>query len=167
MAGGGDGARLIRETAAWLDGHRIPDEALAELGERRGLLGIGRRPALTPVTRVWRLGVLLVDAAGEAYATGALTRAVPPRHSNYQSVSGEQRRDIRRLAYESSAFREGESINYAAVRLDLDDEALARGSGPLLLVDGMVTVEWARGQSRMPLGRYLQDRRALLLPRVE
>lgn len=155
---------MIAETAEWLASRGVPDEALAELGEKRGLLGIGRRIALIPRGRVWRLGVLLIDSEGRASATGALTRAVEPKHSNYQSVSGEQRRDIRRLAFESSAFVEGESVNYDAVELDLADSALSAGAGPIFLDDGIPTVEWSRGQKRMPLERYLRERRELLTP---
>jgi hypothetical protein len=79
-------------------------------------------------------------------------------------VSQEERRDIRRLAYESPKFVEGESINYGATALDLTSEAVRRGSGPLLEVDGVVTVQWAPAQRRVPLERYLDERRRLLLP---
>ncbi len=161
---GSDAARLFAETASWLSGHGVQDEVLAELGQRRGVLGIGRRPSLEPIGRVWRLGVLLVGSGGEAFATGALTRASPPKHSNYQSVSQEERRDIRRLAYESPKFAEGESVNYGASALDLSVDAVRRGSGPLLEVDGVVTVEWAPGQHRVPLASYLDERRRLLVP---
>lgn len=159
-----DAASLVAETASWLREYEVPDEVLAELGQRRGILGIGKRPSLDPIGRVWRLGVLLVSTRGEAFVTGSLTRAAPPKHSNYQSVSQEERRDIRRLAYESPKFVEGESVNYGAAPIDLSAEAVRRGSGPLLEVDGVVTVEWAPGQRRVPLADYLDERRRLLLP---
>ncbi len=148
-------------TVAWLEEYGARDEALARLDRKRGLLGLGARTVLSPIGRVWRLGVLLLDGDGRLYAGGAVTRAVEPRHPNYQSVSGEERREMRRIALES--FPEGEVVNYDVEELALDEDGLARGSGPLRLVDGRVLVQWARGQGLVPLDRYLEERCRLLV----
>ncbi|WP_210481634.1 hypothetical protein [Naasia sp. SYSU D00948] len=152
---------VLALTVAWLDEYGARDEALARLETRRGFLGLGRRTVLAPAGRAWRLGVLLLDRDGRLYAGGAVTRAVEPRHPNYQSVSGEERREMRRLALES--FPPGEVVNYGADELALDEESLLHGSGPLRLVEGEVRVQWARGQGLVPLERYLEERCRLLV----
>lgn len=152
---------LIALTVAALEQYSARDEALARVQTRRGLLGLGKRTVLTPVGRVWRLGVLLLDRDGRLYAGGAVTRAVEPRHPNFQSVSGEERREMRRLALET--FRAGEVVNFDTVELALDDESLRAGSGPLSLADDQVLVQWAPGQRAVPLDRYLEERSRLLV----
>jgi hypothetical protein len=148
-------------TAAWLEEYGARDEALARVESRRGILGIGARTRLEPLARGWRLGVLFLDRDGRLYAGGAVTRAVEPRHPNFQSVSGEERREMRRIALES--FPEGEVVNYGMEELALDADSLTRGSGPLRLVDGRVLVQWAPGQGLVPLDRYLEERCRLLV----
>jgi hypothetical protein len=155
---------MLACTVAWLQENGARDEALGRFERRRGLLGLGGGTVLRPLGRVWRLGVLLLDGNGRLYAAGAVTRAVDPGRPNNQSVSGEERRDIRRAAFESG-LPEGEVVNYDAEELELDEDALRRGSGPLQRVDDRVLVRWARGQSLVELEGYLDERARLLTRR--
>jgi hypothetical protein len=154
-------AALLESTAAWLEERGARDEALGALQRRRGLLGLGGGLRLVPHGRVWRLGVLLLDRERRLYTGGAVTRAVEPRHPNYQSVSGEERREMRRIALESG-FPPGEVVNYDAEELPLDEESLRGGAGPLELAEGVLLVHWAAGQRAVDLGRYLEERGRLL-----
>lgn len=154
-------AAMLQRTTGWLEEHGARDEALGRFERKRGLFGLGGGMVLVPRGRVWRLGVLLLDRELRLFAAGAVTRAVAPGHPNFQSVSGEQRRQIRRAAVESG-FAVGEVVNYDAEELALDSESLAAGSGPLLLADGIVTVQWAPRQGRVPLAGYLKERSRLL-----
>jgi hypothetical protein len=154
-------AELLDAAANKLEGTGARDEALGAFQRRRGLLGLGGGLRLVPHGRVWRLGVLLLDRERRLYAAGAVTRAVDPRHPNYQSVSGEERREVRRIALESG-FPPGEVVNYDAELLALDEESLHRGSGPLELVDERLLVHWAPGQRAVDLAGYLEERGRLL-----
>ncbi|HEY8589778.1 MAG TPA: hypothetical protein VIL55_09535 [Naasia sp.] len=157
-------AELLRATVAWLLEHRGRDEALGRLERKRGLFGLGGGVVLRPAGRVWRLGVLLLDAEGRLYEAAVATRAVEPRHPNYQSVSGEHRRNLRRLALQGG-FPEGESVNLDADELALDEDSLRAGSGPLLLDGDRLLVRWAPGRSHVPLRPYLEERARLLTQR--
>jgi hypothetical protein len=152
---------MLERTTAWLEQNGARDEALGRFERKRGLFGLGGGMVLVPVGRVWRLGVLLLDRELRLFSAGAVTRAVEPGRPNYQSVSGERRREIRRAALQSG-FSAGEVVNYDAAELALDEGSLHAGSGPLLLADGIVTVRWAAGQGRVPLAGYLRERAHLL-----
>ena len=152
---------LISSTIASLEASGAHDEALGEYRRRRGLLGIGGSVTLTPVGRAWRVGRLLISRDGGVFDVGATTRAVDPKHPNYQSVSGEDRRDDRRAAFEGD-FAEGEVVNHDFTPLALDVEAIRSGTGPLHIDDGRFTIDWAKGQRPVPLAGYLVERVALL-----
>ncbi|PPH04320.1 hypothetical protein C5C44_07415 [Rathayibacter sp. AY1F6] len=159
-----DLAALLREVSAELDARGIADQAVAELRTPRAILGFRRKPVMAPVTRAWRLGVVLLGREGELLATGSVTRAVAPLHANNQSESQEARREIRRAAFDGP-FQEGEIVNYGWRRLALDAAALESGQEPLALRGSEVLVRWAPGlgeQGLMPLRRYLADRLDLL-----
>ena len=120
----------------------IPDEALGVWRPQKKIFGVPRPPAIDPVGRAWRLGVLLVGGDGTLYATGKVTRAIVPKDFNSdKTVAGDERREIQRAAARGS-FRTGESVNYEWTRLS-PDEATA-----------LVAPE--------PLEKYLADRLALL-----
>jgi len=154
-------AALLEGTARRLEERGARDEALGGFERTRGILGIGRRVVLASHGRVWRLGVLLLGHDRRLYAAGSVTRAVEPRHPNYQSLSGEERREIRRIALESG-FAHGEVINFEVEELALDEESLRRGSGPLVLDGERLLVQWAPGQGFVPLAPYLEERGRLL-----
>lgn len=155
---------LLAQTVVELELRGVPDQALAELRRPRAILGFRRAPVMQPVTRAWRLGVLLLGRDGELFATGSVTRSVAPLHANNQSESQEARRAIRKAAFDGP-FREGEIVNHGWRRLEIDPESLAAGQEPLSLRGDQAVVRWAPGlgdQGLMPLERYLADRLDLL-----
>lgn len=154
-------SRLLRSTAERLQTAGARDEALGEYRKKRGLMGLGGAVALTPAGRAWRLGVLLLAADARLFAVGSTTRAVPPRHPNNQSLSGEERRAHRAAAYEGR-FPVGEVVNFDYTPLAVDAATLREGAGPLGVTEGVIVVEWARGQKRVPLAGYLTERAGLL-----
>ena len=118
---------------------------------------------MTPVGRVWRLGVVLLDETGSAWATGRVVRA---ERSARKSITAEAVAEQR--AYRAAAVKggiaEGETVNFDASPIDLDELARAGTSGPLVLRDGHVHVRWSATQADAltPLERYLADRVELL-----
>lgn len=119
------------------------------------MLGVSRPPVIEPAGRAWRLGSLLLDAEGNLFAVGRVTRAVEPRDFNAdKTVAGEARREEQRAAARGSFVR-GETVNFDIRSLHLDAPEV-----PLALVDGVLIV--LDGTVRMPLARYLTDRAELL-----
>jgi hypothetical protein len=151
---------IERLTAA----HARP-EALAELRIPRRIGPFGRAPRFVRIAEVWRLGVLLLaadpDGGERLFATGAVTRARDPRHPNFTSVSGEERREVREAA-RRSGFAAGQTVNYAAVPLPLDETLGA--VGPLVLRDDRLFVSWnaLSPESLAPFDTYLRERVELL-----
>jgi len=148
------GAAVERLTTA-----RARDEILAELRPARRIGPIRRPPVLTAIGRVWRLGVLLLSPDGQLYALGSVTRAVDPRHPNFQSLSGEERREIRAAAMKAG-FPIGVAVDYDAVPIDV-----ATGGGAVIVDRGVVKVSW--NGSRDPaawtdFAGYLHERVELL-----
>lgn len=149
---------LLRTTERLLRERGIADEAVAEFRAARGRI-IRRGPALKPLGRVRRLGVLLFGEDGAVYGVGRVTRAVAPGHANNQAASAEARRDLRRAAFEG-AFETGDVVNYDVIPLDP-----AQPTEPLTARDGEVFIRWRPGTEEgtlMPIARYLDDRLALL-----
>jgi hypothetical protein len=139
-------------------------EALGAFEQKRSILGIRRGPVLVPITRVWRLGVLLLDVQGGLHELGGVTRAVDPGRVTNQSPRAEERRDYRRAAYQGK-FDEGDTVNYDTVPVPLDLPSLRQGAGPLVLRGDTVLVRWNKqpgDQALTPLVPYLADRAALL-----
>ncbi|MEO6533654.1 MAG: hypothetical protein ABIO06_08780 [Pseudolysinimonas sp.] len=141
-------------------------ESLAELRIPRGIGPFRRAPRFVPVAEVWRLGVLLLAAApdggGQLFATGTVTRARDPRHPNFTSVSGEERREVREAA-RRAGFEAGQTVDYDALPLALDD-TLGR-TGPVVLCDGALFVSWNASRSPdslTPFATYLAERVELL-----
>jgi hypothetical protein len=152
-----DAARRLSEAGA-------KDELLADLTQRKRLLGLVRPPIFVPRGRVWRLGVLLLDQAGTLYATGTITRATETGRPTYQSASVEERREFRATAVRSG-LPAGETVNFNARSIDLDPEALHASAGPIVLRDDKPFVRWSHslgGEMSLPLDAYLRDRVDLL-----
>lgn len=155
------------------------DEALGEWVPARRVFGITREARIQPIGRVWRLGVLLLEShspgpadsatnggAPGLWAAGTTTRAVEPRWRNYQSISGEQRRDLRAAAHRSKGVEAGEVVNLGATRIDTDAAALAAASASLVFcaVDGTVRVRWRPGDATgIEFAAYLRERVELLV----
>jgi hypothetical protein len=155
---------LLRATVLRLDESGARTEALASYEVRKPILGVRRSPVMVPVERVWRLGMLLLDAQGRLFTTGSVTRAVEPGRVTNQNPRAEERRDYRRAAFQGK-FREGDTVNWDAREIPLDLAALRTGDGVIALHDGVVTVRWSRSAGAdgyTPLGPYLAERAELL-----
>ncbi len=156
---------LVQRTAAELGAAGARDEALAEFVPAHRVLLIDRPARMRPLGRVWRLGVVLLAADGSLRATGGITRAVEPGHPGHMAVSVEDRREHRAAAFRGP-FARGETVNYDAVPIPLEAEALRTGAGPLLLRDGRVLVRWSASlgdDAAAPFAPYLAERVELLL----
>ncbi|HXH36604.1 MAG TPA: hypothetical protein VNJ54_19670 [Plantibacter sp.] len=158
-----DARVLLHLAAARLEAAAVPDEALAEVYTPRGLPLVKRAPALRPIGRAWRLGVVLLSADGRLFTAAESTRAIEPKWFNHRSTEVEHRRLAQQAAHRGP-FAEGEVVNFEVVELAVDDASLRDGSGPLSLVDDTVMLRWAGhdlGLTR--LDAYLDDRVSLLI----
>lgn len=141
------------------------DELLAELTERRLLLGLARPPVFVPRGRVWRLGVLLLGHDLSLYATGLITRVTDAARPTFQSNAAEERRGYRALALRSG-LPKGETVNFNAPLITLEASTLRESTGPLFLRDDQPFVRWSHslgGVMTMGLDNYLRDRVELLV----
>lgn len=141
------------------------DEALATFVPPRRVLLIRKNAAMVPAGRVWRLGVFLLGRDGTLYATGSTTRAVPPGHVGYQSVSAENRREHRAAAFRGP-FATGETVNFDAAAIDLEADTLRSTAGPLFLHGNRALVRWspsAHDDTAVEFGAYLAERVSLLI----
>jgi hypothetical protein len=133
-------------------------ETLAEYRPAHRVLLIPWPAKFVMVCPVWRLGVVLLTRDGALFATGAVTRARDPKHPNYTSVSGEERRELREAA-RKAGFSNHDTLNFDALPLPLDD-TLGK-LGPLVLRDGELTVSWNASRSPetlRPFASYLRER---------
>lgn len=172
MDGTTNGDRVIAGVRESLDRARARllaakarDEALAEFVPARRVMLITREPTMVPVARVWRLGVLLLGTSDGLWATGSITRSLEPGRPAYQSESAERRRAYRAAAFRGR-FPRGETVNFDARPIELDEAALAGSTGPLVLDAGRALVLWNATlgrESALPLDEYLDDRVGLLV----
>ncbi|GAA2224107.1 hypothetical protein N1031_00560 [Herbiconiux moechotypicola] len=156
--------RLLESTVRRLEADGARTEALASYQSRRPILGVRRSPVMVPVDRVWRLGVLLLDARGRLFTIGSVTRAVEPGRATHQNPRAEERRDHRRAAYQGK-FAEGDTVNWDAQEVELDEAALRAGDGVVALRDGVLSVRWSKQagpDGYTALAPYLDERAALL-----
>ncbi|MGR2752637.1 hypothetical protein [Agromyces arachidis] len=160
--------RAVRELAA----ASARTETLAEYVPERRVMGLPRAARMAVVGRVWRLGVLLLDAEGRLYATGRVVRAERPVRRSVIAQSVAEQRAYRAAAVKGG-IAEGTTVVFDARPLELEPGALAdaaaSGTTPLVLAtaaDGSaeVAVRWdpARADAVIPLGRYLAERADLL-----
>ncbi len=155
---------LLQRTVQTLQETGARTEALGAFEARRRILGLRRDPVLADRGRVWRLGVLLLDAQGRLHTTGSVTRAVDPGRVTNQSERAELRRDDRRAAFQGT-FERGDTVNFDTSEIALDIPALRAGEGMLALRGDTVLVRWSTlpGAGLTPLEPYLADRAALLV----
>lgn len=155
---------LLIEAAAALRDGSARHETLAELVPARRVLGMPRAARMTPIGSVWRLGVLLLDETGHAYATGHVVRAERAARKSITAEAVAQQRAWRAAAVKGG-IPEGETVDFDAPAVDLDELGRAGASGPLVLRDGEVRVRWSPAQpdALTPLDAYLRDRVDLLV----
>jgi len=141
------------------------DEALATFVAPRRVLLFTKDAVMVPVSRVWRLGVFLLDRDGTFYETGLTTRAVEPGYPGYQALSTESRRGYRAAAFKGR-FARGETVNFDAAVVDLDPGSLRSSSGRLFLRGDRPLVRWnasATDDTAIAFDAYVADRVTLLL----
>jgi hypothetical protein len=155
---------LLTEAAAALRDGDARHETLAELVPARRVLGMPRAARMTPIGPVWRLGVLLLDDGGRAYATGHVVRAERAARKSVTAEAVAQQRAWRAAAVKGG-IHEGETVDFDAPAVDLDELGRVGASGPLVLRDGVVFVRWSPSQpdALSPLETYLLDRVDLLV----
>ena len=138
-------------------------EVLAEFVPGRRMLGVPRAARMAPVGRVWRLGVVLLDDAGAAWATGRVVRSERPSRKSVTAEAVAEQRGYRAAAAKGG-IAEGETVNFDASPIDLDELARVGASGPLVLLDDQALVRWSPTQpdALAPLERYLAERVDLL-----
>lgn len=155
----------LREAAERLSAGGVADEVVAGFEPAARRFGIPRRARLRPLGRGWRVGVLLLAADGTVWATGSVTRAVPPGHPGHVAASTEERREVRAAAFRGP-FEPGSTVNFDTPVIDLSPEALQGATGPLFLRGGRVLVRWSRSagdDAARDLEPYLAERVGLLL----
>lgn len=161
---------VLNRAVGELKSAQARDEALAHFQPSRRVMLIKRAPVMLPVGRVWRLGVLLLDADARVYATGTTTRALEPGRPGFQSLSAENRRMYRAAAFRGP-FARGETVNFDAVPISLHGDELrahdpATKSGPLVVRGSRALVRWNPGvgdDAAVDLESYLNDRVGLLV----
>lgn len=155
---------LIADAVTALGQAAARRETLAAFIPERRVLGVPRAARMTSGGRVWRLGVLLLDDSGAAYATGRAVRAERPARKSITAESVAEQRAYRAAAVKGG-IAEGETVNFEASRIDFDELARGGASGPLVVVGDDVFVRWSPTQpdALTPLDRYLADRVELLV----
>ncbi|MRG59267.1 hypothetical protein GE115_05195 [Agromyces sp. CFH 90414] len=139
-------------------------ELRAEFVPERRVLGIPRAARMAALGEVWRLGALLLDAGGTAYATGRVVRAERPARRSITAASVAEQRALQAAAVKGG-IAAGTTVVFDAPALDLDELGRSGAVGPLVLAAGEVLVRWSPTQpgALTPLYAYLRDRVDLLV----
>ncbi len=156
---------LANRAAAELSAAGARDEALATFQPSRRVMLIKRAPVMVPMGRVWRLGVILLDADARLYATGLTTRVLEPGRPGFQSLSAETRRMYRGAAFRGP-FERGETVNFDARPIPVQGDELRGSSGPLFIRGSRALVRWntsAGDDAAVGLEAYLAERVGLLI----
>ena len=157
----------LADAAARLAAAGARTEALAEYVPPGRLLMVPRPERMRRLGSVWRLGVLLLDAAPGTepalYATGSITRAHEPGRATYVAASAERRRQLRVAAFRGH-FDAGETVNFDAEPIALD-QSLVGASGALTVREGAAFVRWSAADpdALVRFEDYLADRVDLLV----
>ena len=174
-----DAQTALQQAAVQLRDADVEPEHLAELvPEHRRLLIIRRPAVMVPRGRVWRLGVLLLEAvpahtsvSPTLLAAGRATRAAERGRPNHQSVSREERREIAAAALRGG-YPEGTAVHFDAVPIPLDAEGIAqlasvpRADMPVGATHAELRVRWRAGAPLDPaptLQQYVRERVQLIL----
>ncbi len=126
------GRELVADAVAALRAAWRPQETLAELVPERRVLGIPRAARMTPIGRVWRLGVLLLDEAGGVWDTGRVVRAERAARKSITAEAVAEQRALRAAAVKGGIPR---ARPWSSTRRPIDLDELARdgASGPLVV----------------------------------
>ncbi|WP_144874401.1 glutaminase [Microbacterium sp. 1.5R] len=130
------------------------------LGEEKVSRWRGRR--IVRVGEAWHLGVLLLTDA-HTLATAEVVRAADPGRRGYTAESARARAERRGEALRGG-FAEGEVAHVGWSAIDVEAVDAGGASGPLAVVDGVVSVHWSTAGGWMPLEAYLRERVELLSP---
>ncbi|WP_407357778.1 glutaminase [Microbacterium sp. LTA6] len=144
---------LLSEARAALAG--APQEGL---GEERSSRWRGRR--IVRVGSAWHLGVLLLTDT-RVLATAEVLRAADPGRRGYTAESARARAARREEALRGG-FAEGEVVHVGWSVVDVSAVDAGGSSGPLAVVDAVVSVHWSSAGGYMPLATYLRERVELL-----
>ncbi len=113
-----------------------------------------------PVGAAWHLGVLLLTDT-HVLATAEVLRAADPGRRGYTAESARARAARREQALRGG-FAEGEVVHVGWSDIDVQAVDGGGSSGPLAVVDGVVSVRWSTAGGYMPLEAYLRERIELL-----
>lgn len=159
----------LARAVATLSASGARTETLADFVPERRVLGFPRAAGMQPIGRVWRLGVLLLDADGGVLGTGRVVRAERPARRSITAEAVAAQRALRAAAVKGG-IAAGETVNFGASRIDFDELARSGSSGPLVLSEqhaagGKVLVRWSPSQpdALIDLASYLADRVELLV----
>lgn len=151
---------LLTQAVESLRAAGADDEALARYVAPHRRWMFTRRARLEPVCRVWRIGTLLVDEAGDAWIVGTTTRAVEPAWPRNTALAIEERRQLQELAW-NGPFEPGDTVNFEAVPIDLNSSGHGETEAcPFVEVDGEIMVRWdphTTGTRLQPLAEYLAE----------
>ena len=147
------GSELLAEARAALAG--APREGL---GEERSSRWRGRR--IVRVGSAWHVGVLLLTDT-RVLATAEVLRAADPGRRGYTAESARARAARREEALRGG-FAEGEVVHVGWSVVDVPAVDAGGSSGPLAVVDAVVSVRWSSAGGHMPLATYLRERVELL-----
>lgn len=155
---------LVAECRDRLLAAEIPTEAVGAYESSRRRFLFTRAERIVPLTRAWRLGILLIDEEGQLRSAGATLRAhQPPAILGYASESARHRDELRHAAIRGG-FAEGETVHYDTYVIDC--EIVRAETGPISLRDGRPVVRWHLNTSltsAIPLEQYLEERLELLI----
>lgn len=128
------------------------------LGEERRTRWRGHR--IVRVGAAWHIGVLLLTDDG-ALATAEVLRAADAGRRGYAAESARERAQRRELALRGG-FREGEVVHLGWSEIDVGAVDAGGVSGPLAMIDDVVSVRWSSAGGYMPLDAYLRERIELM-----
>ena len=146
-------SELLAEARTALAG--APQEGL---GEERSSRWRGQR--IVRVGAAWHLGVLLLTDT-HVLATAEVLRAADPGRRGYTAESARARAARREEALRGG-FAEGEVVHVGWSVIDVAAVDAGGTSGPLAMIDGVVSVRWSTAGGYMPLAAYLRERVELL-----
>lgn len=150
----------LDEAVQALHAGHVADEALARWVQPKRVLGVARPPALKPLGRVWRLGVLLLGHDGALYGTGINTRVTEPGRPQNLHLAVEERRAYREAALKAG-YAIGEVVNHDVTPINL--ATIQDATGPVVIDGNVLCVRWSPAGGLVPFEDYVAERVELAL----